>query len=106
MYNCNSTKYIIVNLASFKFTSSANRAISIAGWGVKNGDAVDALAGDDTIKGAGGGIEILGTLNTGDGNDIITASTTDFTGLDVYGTITTGDGDDTITGTGFCRDDS
>ena len=94
----------IVDLALFKFTSLADRATNLTGWAVIKGVVVDALAGNDTISGAGGGIEILGTLNTGDGNDTIKASTTDFTGLDVYGKINTGNGNDTITGIGFCRD--
>jgi hypothetical protein len=93
-----------VNLAQFKFTNTADRAASNSGWAVIKGVVVDALAGNDTIAGAGGGIEILGTLNTGDGNDTIKASTTDFTGLDIYGKINTGNGNDTITGIGFCRD--
>jgi len=92
-----------VLLEQFRFTNLADRAVSDAGWVVNSGVTVDALAGDDTIKGAGDGILILGTLNTGDGDDTIKASTTDFTGLDIYGKINTGKGNDTIIGIGFCR---
>jgi hypothetical protein len=42
---------------------------------------------------AGGGLSNLSTIDTGNGEDIITASG----GIENYGTIDTGDGDDIIT---------
>lgn len=94
------------NLALFQFTNLADRAINFDAWGVMPGVVVNTLDGNDTIAASGGGngIEIHGTLNTGAGNDTITARTNDWTGLDNYGTINTGGGNDTITGIGFCRD--
>ena len=91
-----------MNLALFKFTNLADRAINSDAWFVDLGDVVDTLDGNDTIAASGGGngIEIGGTLNTGAGNDTIKASTTDYTAIKNYRTINTGTGDDTITGIG------
>ena len=90
------------NLKSFKFTNKADTAISVKGWDVLEGVVINALAGNDIIKGTSStdsGIGNDGTINTGDGDDIIKGTGTG-SGISNYGTINTGDGNDRITGTG------
>ena len=92
------------NLKSFKFTNKADTAISVTGWEVLEGVVINALAGNDIIKGTSStdsGIGNYGTINTGDGKDTITGTGTgDFYGIGNDGTINTGAGNDRITGTG------
>ena len=92
------------NLKSFKFTNKADTALSVTGWEVLEGVVINALAGNDIIKGTSStyyGIFNNGTINTGAGNDtIIGTGTGNFYGILNYGTINTGDGNDRITGTG------
>ena len=85
------------NLKSFKFTNKADTAISVTGWEVLEGVVINALAGNDIIKGTG--IFNYGRIKTGDGKDTITG-TGDFYGIGNDGTINTGAGNDRITGTG------
>ena len=93
------------NLAQFQFNNRANKAISDDGWFVDDLEVVDALGGNDTIKGSGGrydpfenfGIYNRGTINTGAVDDTITGGGYDF-GISNGGTINTGTGNDTITG--------
>ena len=59
---------------------------------------VNTRGGDDVITGRGG-IVNFGTLETGEGNDVITGIG-GTVGISNSGTIRTGDGDDTITGSG------
>ena len=92
------------NLKSFKFTKKADKAISEKGWEVLEGVVINALAGNDIIKGTSStdsGIGNYGTINTGDGKDTITGTGTgDFYGIGNDGTINTGAGNDIIKGTG------
>ena len=90
------------NLKSFKFTNKADTAISVTGWEVLEGVVINALAGNDIIKGTSStdsGIGNYGTINTGDGKDTITGTGT-YSGISNYGTINTDTGNDTIIGTG------
>ena len=59
---------------------------------------VNTLGGDDVIIGRDGIIN-FGTLETGEGNDIITG-VGGTVGISNFGTINTGEGNDTITGSG------
>ena len=59
---------------------------------------VNTLGGDDVIIGRDG-IVNFGTLETGEGNDVITGSG-GTVGISNFGTIKTGEGNDTITGSG------
>jgi hypothetical protein len=88
------------NLKSFEFTNKADTAISVRGWEVLEGVVINALAGNDIIKGTSStyyGILNFGTIKTGDGKDTITGTGT---GISNYGTINTGIGNDIIKGTG------
>ena len=87
------------NLKSFKFTNKADTAISVTGWEVLEGVVINALAGNDIIKGTSStyyGIFNDGTINTGDGNDRITGTGGTGSGISNYGTINTGDGNDIV----------
>lgn len=92
------------NLATFTFNGFSNTAISKGGWYVISNQTVNALAGNDKIKGRGGivGIQIEGKLDTGSGNDKITGTGADANGNGIYntGTIDTGSGKDSIVGIG------
>ena len=91
------------NLKSFKFTKKADTAISVTGWKVLEGVVINALAGNDIIKGTSStdsGIGNYDTINTGAGNDIIKGTSSTYYGIFNDGTINTGDGNDRITGTG------
>ena len=92
------------NLKSFKFTKKADTAISETGWEVLEGVVINALAGNDIIKGTSTrrrrAILNYGTINTGAGKDtIIGTSTGTYSGISNYGTINTDTGNDTIIGT-------
>jgi hypothetical protein len=99
------------NLSLFPFNNRANIATSGVGWYVEAGVVVDALAGDDKITGTvtsldgiGDGINNVGAINTGEGDDIIIGTSIGDDGIDNVGTINTGKGNDIITGT-VIRDD-
>jgi hypothetical protein len=73
--------------------------------GIYNLGTLNTSEGNDIITGIGqasdygsGIFNSLGTINTGDGNDTLTGS--GFSGLVNYFTLTTGNGDDSITGNG------
>jgi hypothetical protein len=75
--------------------------ISSVGRGLYNISTIDTGNGEDIIT-ASGGIQNDGTIDTGDGDDIITGSSgfsdfsDDITGIDNKGTIDTGNGNDSI----------
>ena len=86
------------NLKSFKFTNKADTAISVTGWEVLESVVINALAGNDIIKGTSStysGIFNDGTIDTGAGNDTIIGTGSGY-GILNYGTINTGDGKDKI----------
>ena len=94
------------NLKSFKFTNKADTAISVTGWEVLKGVVINALAGNDIIKGTStyftgtstyAGIFNYGTIKTGDGNDIVDALEG---GFDGDGTTYLDAGNDTLKGFG------
>jgi len=92
-------KIIGINEAVFGFASESG--IYIEGGTIDTDDGNDVITG---ITQKGWGIHSSnGTVNTGDGNDTITATTLDFYGLDIRGTggIDTGKGHDIITGTAY-----
>ena len=86
------------NLKSFKFTNKADTAISVTGWEVLEGVVINALAGNDIIKGTSStdsGIFNNGTINTGAGKDTI-IGTSGYYGIFNNGTINTGAGKDIV----------
>ena len=88
------------NLKSFKFTNKADTAISVTGWEALEGVVIDALAGNDIIKGTSStdsGIFNNGTINTGAGKDIVDALEG---GFDGNGTTYLDAGNDTLKGFG------
>lgn len=93
-----------MNLALFKFTNRADRAISATGWYVNEGVAIAALAGNDRVIGTGGefnrSIQILkgGSINSGGGNNVISGAGGFYDGIYNEGAIITGAGNDLITG--------
>ena len=96
------------NLSLFPFNNRANIATSGVGWYVEAGVVVDALAGDDKITGTvtsldgiGDGINNVGTINTGEGDDTIMGTSIGDDGIDNEGIINTGKGNDTITGSSY-----
>lgn len=93
-----------LNLATeFTFTNKRDTAFSDSGWEIVFGATVETLAGKDRVEGVNAarifGIDISGTLNTGDGKDVVTG-TAGSCGIDISGTLDTGDGKDVVTGTG------
>ena len=95
-------------LDDFSFTNNADKAISkTTGWSLYY-TAIDTFSGNDTITGYSNrsdGIQLdKGTINTGDGDNIITGNGK-YNGIDLYGfrndrsSINTGNGNDTISGT-------
>lgn len=96
------------NLSLFPFNNRANIATSGVGWYVEAGVVVDALAGDDKITGTvtsldgiGDGINNVGAINTGEGDDTIMGTSIGDDGIDNEGIINTGKGNDTITGSSY-----
>src|SRR4028119_2518299 len=97
------------------FTDQANIVPVSGGEEIRNDGIVNTLAGDDTITGITtslgavgfgiSGIYNLGTLNTSEGNDLMTGTAQPSNyGSGIFNsraTINTGDGNDTITGSGF-----
>lgn len=92
------------NLATFQFNKRANRAISSGGWYVISGVAVDAFAGDDVIIGFSSvenvGIEIVGSLDAGSGDDLIVGEGVGDYGIYNFGALAGGSGNDTMRGIG------
>lgn len=87
-------------LADFTFTKRADKAVSDDGWDVSSD--VNALGGNDAIKGRSYGVSVDGTIDTGVGNDRINGDG-DSVGVEIYdeqGSIITGRGNDRINGKG------
>ena len=95
-------------LEDFSFTNNADKAASkTTGW-ILYFTAIDTFSGNDTITGYSNrsdGIKLdAGTINTGDGDNIITGNGK-YNGIGLYGfgndrsSINTGNGNDAISGT-------
>ena len=90
-----------IELSNLTFTDQADIVPLSGVEQILNTGVANTLAGDDTITGIGfTGISNSSTLNTDDGNDIITGNSTDYGhGIINTGVINTGNGNDIITAT-------
>ena len=96
-----------ISLSLFRFTNGNDVASYSGGWKVSAGDTVNTLNGKNKITtetSAYSAIDIQGTLRSGNGADVITATNTKEFGDAVVcnGLIDVGSGGDKITGTGYC----
>lgn len=96
----------IIYLSEQTFTNQADIVPPSGTAQIINNEVANTLAGDDSITGTGineNGIYNQGTINTDNGNDIITGKTTGtgyIMGIYSHGVISTGNGSDIIVGNG------